>query len=101
MANINTKKICKNIKKNSFKSKGILNLCEHEKNENNPDNGGDISFVSVSGSTNNIKENMAKLFNLEANQKLLKILSECDKKYPKVKETVAELFRFHSSQNGN
>lgn len=97
MNGINSKKICSSIKKNAFKAKGILELCEHEKNEMNPDNGADISFVSSSGSTNRIKESMANLFNLEANQKLLRLLSECIQKYPNVKNTIISLFTFSAN----
>ena len=97
MNRINSKKICSSIKKNAFKAKGILELCEHEKNEMNPDNGADISFVSSGGSTNRIKESMANLFNLEANQKLLRLLSECNQKYPNVKNAIISLFTFSAN----
>lgn len=94
MQPINTIQVCKQIKSKAFSSKGILELCEHEKNLNNPENGADISFVSSGNVTNKIKEGLAGLFNLEANKKLQDLLENCNKNYPEVKAFLLELCFF-------
>ena len=94
MQPINTIQVCKQIRTKAFSSKGILELCEHEKNLNNPENGADISFVSSGNVTNKIKEGLAGLFNLEANKKLQDLLENCNKKYPEVKAFLLELCFF-------
>ena len=43
---------------------------------------------------NRVKEGLAGMFNLKANKKLLSLLSECDKKYPYVKQALQELSNF-------
>lgn len=94
MSKISESKICKAIQTKSFREKGILELCEHEKNMANPDNGADISFVSSGAATNRVKEGLAGLFNIQANPSMLNILQDCDKKYPVVREELTELFLF-------
>lgn len=94
MNSINSSKICKNIKKSAFASKGILDLCEYEKNNENPDRGVEICFSSSGGVTTKLKESMANLFNIQANQKLQRLLRECDEKYPNVKSEIIELLNF-------
>ena len=37
---------------------------------------------------------MANLFNIQANQKLQRLLRECDEKYPNVKSEIIELLNF-------
>jgi len=91
---INTSQVCNQIKTKAFSSKGILELCEYEKNSRNPENGADISFVSSGNATNKIKEGLAGLFNLEANKKLQDLLENCNKKYPEVKTFLFELCLF-------
>lgn len=91
---INTNEICSKIKTKAFSLKGILALCEHEKNSRNPDKGVDISFVSSGIVTNKIKEGLAGFFNLEANKKLQDLLENSHKKYPKVKMFLIELCSF-------
>jgi predicted ATP-dependent endonuclease of OLD family len=86
MCLLNTREICRKIGQKSFRCSGILTVCEHEKNDKNPDSGGDISFVSSNENTNRLKEGIAGIFNIEGNQKLIQLLNECDKQYPKVKE---------------
>ncbi len=93
---INSDTICKNIQTKAFNAKGILALCEYEKNLNNPDIGDEISFVSSGNNTNRLKEGLAGLFNLQANQKLLPLMRQCSSKYPSVKETLIQLFNFDS-----
>lgn len=94
MNTIDSKKVCREIKTKSFSSKGILELCEHEKNSNNPESGADFSFTSSSDTTNRIKEGLAGLFNLEANLKLQELIEKCNEKYPFVKEQIKELMDF-------
>lgn len=89
MKKLNLDKICKKIHTPSFSSKGILELCEYEKNSENPDSGAQISFIS-----SGIKEGLAKMFNLEANKALLSLLKECNIKYPYVKKALKELCTF-------
>lgn len=91
---VDSKKICKNIKKTSFASKGILELCEYEKNNQNPERGVEICFSSSGGGTVKLKESMANLFNIQANQKLQRLLKEWDKKYPDVKSEIKKLLSF-------
>ncbi|MBN1039964.1 hypothetical protein DVW12_14755 [Clostridium botulinum] len=86
-----TKQVCKKINTPAFKNNGILQLCEHSKNEKNPQNGNDISFVSSNESTNRIKEGLAGLFNIEGNRNLIKVLNDCKEKYPKVKENLIRI----------
>lgn len=88
---INTKSICRNIMKKSFKIKGILSLCDYEKDEKNPEDGAKISFCSSSNNTNQFKNAMADIFKIEANINLLDLLTECDKKYPYVREYITEI----------
>lgn len=88
---MNTKSICRNITKKSFKIKGILSLCDHEKDEKNPEEGVKISFCSSSNNTNQFKNTMAEMFKIEANINLLDLLIECDAKYPYVREYIADI----------
>ena len=94
MKKISEVKVCKAIKTKAFREKGILELCEHEKNVVNPDNGAEISFVSSGAATNRVKEGLAGMFNIQANPNMLNILAECDKKYPFVRAELTELFAF-------
>lgn len=88
---MNTKSICKNITKRSFKIKGILSLCDHEKDEKNPEEGVKISFCSSSNNTNQFKNTMAEMFKVEANINLLDLLVECDLKYPYVRTYITDI----------
>lgn len=88
---LNTKQVCIKINTQAFKKSGILNLCEHSKNEKNPENGNDISFTSSQEVTNRIKEGLAGLFNIEGNRNLIKLLNECEDKYPMVKENLVKM----------
>jgi hypothetical protein len=94
MKKLNLDKICKKIHTPSFSSKGILGLCEYEKNSLNPDTGAEISLISSGNQTNRIKEGLAGMFNLEANKALLSLLNECNTKYPYVKKALEELCTF-------
>ena len=99
MKRLNQKIICKKIHMASFSAKGILELCEYEKNSLNPDTGAEISFVSSGNQTNKVKEGLAGMFNLEANKVLLSLLNECNNKYSYVKEAVNKLCDFSSEYN--
>lgn len=94
MTKLNRNKICKKVHARAFSVKGILELCEYEKNSVNPDKGAEISFISSGNQTNRIKEGLAGMFNLEANKPLLSLLTECNVKYPYVKEALNELCTF-------
>lgn len=94
MTKLNTKQVCRKIHTASFAAKGILELCEYEKNCLNPDKGMEISFVSSGIQTNRVKEGLAGMFNLEANKSLLSLLDECNAKYPYVKKAVEDLCTF-------
>ncbi|WP_295274967.1 AAA family ATPase [Veillonella sp.] len=94
MAKLNKNKICRKVHTRSFSIKGILELCEYEKNSVNPDKGAEISFISSGNQTNRIKEGLAGMFNLEANKPLLSLLAACNVKYPYVKEALNELCTF-------
>lgn len=98
MKKLNEKKICKKIHTASFSAKGILELCEYEKNSLNPDTGAEISFISSGNQTNKVKEGLAGMFNLEANKVLISLLNECNNKYSYVKEAVNELCDFSSEK---
>jgi predicted ATP-dependent endonuclease of OLD family len=94
MTKIASATVCKKIHTASFATKGIMELCEHEKNSKNPNNGAEISFVSSGEQTNRVKDGLAGMFNLQANRKLLSILDECNRKYPDVKMLLSELSSF-------
>ena len=94
MKKLNLSSICKKIHTPSFSAKGILQLCEYEKNSLNPDTGAGISFISSGDQTNRVKDGLAGMFNLEANKALLSLLKECNTKYPYVKKALEELCTF-------
>ncbi len=96
MTKLNPKSVCKKIHTLSFSRKGIMELCEYEKNSLNPNNGAEISFVSSGHQTSKIKEGIANMFNLKGNKKLLTLVSECNNKYPYVKQFLQELAIFKS-----
>lgn len=94
MTKLKSASVCRKIHTASFSAKGILELCEYEKNTLNPENGAEISFVSSGNATNRIKEGLAGMFNLKANKTLLSLLRECDTKYPYVQQALQELCNF-------
>lgn len=94
MVKLNQKTICQKIHTPSFSAKGILELCEFEKNTLNPDSGADVPFVSSGNQTNRVKEGLAGMFNLKGNRKLITLLEECDFKYPYVKQALLALSDF-------
>lgn len=82
---INVKQICTKIEKKAFTYKGILDLCESEKNTENPDNGNSIVFTLSNFATENIKTSLANMFNVESDYKLIQMLEEADNYYPEVR----------------
>lgn len=96
MLKLNSQRVCKKIHTKSFATKGILELCEYEKNTLNPEKGAELSFVSSGSQTNRIKDGMAGMFNLKANKSLLSLISNCDRVYPSVKQTLQDLCDFEN-----
>ena len=78
----------------AFKGSGFMSLCEFYKNSANPQNGAEISFVSSGQATNQLKESLAGVFQIEGNKKLLNIIENEDKKYPCVKEELVKISNF-------
>ena len=91
---INEKKVCNNIIQKSFSTKGILALCEHDKNERNPEDGGKISFTSSGEGTNRFKDSLANFFNIQANIRILELMESCSQKYPEVERHLRNLCSF-------
>lgn len=94
MVKLKSSSVCKKIHTLSFAIKGILELCEYEKNSLNPENGAELSFISSGSQTNRVKEGLAGMFNLKANKNLLALIGECDKKYPYVQQALKKLCDF-------
>lgn len=94
MVKLPIQEICQKIHTAAFGKKGILELCEFEKNSVNPDIGAELSFVTSGIQTNRIKESLAGMFNIQANMNLLNILYDCDEKYPYVRQAIKQLCTF-------
>lgn len=88
---INERNIVNKISKDSFKYKGILDLCEYEKNDKNLERGNEIVFTISNQATESFKTSMANMFNVESNPKIIRILEEQDKKYPEVKNFIKKI----------
>ena len=69
-------------------------LCDHDKNEKNPDCDADFSFTSSGKATNTIKEGLSGFFNIQSNKELIAKLKDADIKYPVVKQVLIDLFSF-------
>ncbi|WP_314016125.1 hypothetical protein, partial [Leptotrichia wadei] len=67
---------------------------ENEKNEKNLKDGNKISFISSGENTNQIKEGMARMFNILGDKKLIDIIEKNRKEYPFVEKFIKELFDF-------
>lgn len=91
MNKIDSKELINQLNTPAFNLGGIMNLLEFHKNKENPERGGEISFVSSGNATNQIKESLAGLFEIEGNAKLINILEECNKKYPYVKNFIESI----------
>lgn len=94
MHRINEKSVCNKCNQKAFRESGILNICEYEKNSENPEKGSDISFVSSRLETSNVKEGLAGFLSIEGNRKLIDLIDKCDKKYPSVRNVLTEIFDF-------
>ena len=94
MVRLKSSSVCKKIHTPSLAIKGILEVCEYEKDSLNPDNGAELSFISSGSQTNRVKEGLAGMFNLKANKNLLSLIGECDKKYPYVRQALQKLCDF-------
>lgn len=88
---IKTSEMILQLSSQAFKGSGFMSLCDFYKNSANPQTGADISFVSSGQATNQLKESLAGVFELEGNRKLLKIVEEADKKYPNVKKELIKM----------
>lgn len=93
MNTINTEELVLQLSSQAFKGSGFMSLCDFYKNSANPQTGAEISFVSSGQATNQLKESLAGVFELEGNKKLLKIVEDADKKYPHVKTELIKLSR--------
>lgn len=90
----NSEEVINLISKKAYSKEGILALMQSKKNENNPDDGDRISFVSSGNGTNQMKEAWAKNFNISGNKNLIRLIEDCNKKYPKVRENIIQFFKF-------
>ena len=88
---IKTEELILQLSSQAFKGSGFMSVCDFYKNSANPQTGAEISFVSSGQATNQLKESLAGVFELEGNKKLLKIVEEADKKYPYVKTELIKL----------
>ena len=88
---IKTDELISQLSSQAFKGSGFMSLCDFYKNSANPQNGADISFVNSGQATNQLKESLAGVFELEGNKKLLRIVEHADKKYPNVREVLMKL----------
>ena len=86
MKKINPKKIADQISKPAFTNSGIMQLIDHEKNQENQETGHTILMTSE-----NVKISMSRLFNIEGTFKFIQLIEEGDSKYPKVKECIKNL----------
>lgn len=89
---ISTEIVCEKIKSPAFIKKGILNLCENEKNNENLELGNSIVFYPASDT--GFKKSMAELFSLEANISLINLVRECNDRNPEVRKFLEELMDF-------
>ncbi len=91
MKKIDSKVVSAKIGKKAFLYKGILDLCENEKNTMNPDDGNQILFTLSNSATANIKTSLSNMFNIESDITMINILKECNQKYPEVKKWILKL----------
>ena len=89
---ISTEIVCEKIKRPAVIKKGILNLCENEKNNENLELGNSIVFYPASDT--GFKKSMAELFSLEANISLINLVRECNDRNPEVRKFLEELMDF-------
>jgi len=88
---INEKTVCTKISKKAFSYKGIMDLCETEKNNQNPDDGNRIVLTINNRATENIKNSIANSFRVESDFKLISLLKKADEDYPEVRKFVGKV----------
>ncbi len=88
---INEKAVCTKISKKAFSYKGIMDLCETEKNNQNPDDGNRIVLTINNRATENIKNSIANSFKVESDFKLISLLKTADEDYPEVRKFVEKV----------
>lgn len=88
---IKSEELINQLSSPAFKRGGFMSLCEFYKNSANLQNGAEISFVSSGHATNQLKESLAGVFQIEGNKKLLNIIENADKKYPYVKDELLKI----------
>ncbi|WP_286425422.1 ATP-dependent nuclease [Myroides marinus] len=86
MNSILQKSLLTKLNSQVFKSKGILYAVEILKNDKNLDNGHTIVFDSI-----NMKKSLVESFQIEGNKSMIKILNECDEKYPEYKNLLEKV----------
>ena len=86
--------VCKNIGEQSFKNAGILDLCEHEKNKMNPHDGYRCHLNTSGDDSNQMKENLAKCFQIDGDRKMQALLEDCDKRHPEVRKFLQHICSF-------
>ncbi|GMO03164.1 hypothetical protein LSA36186_14130 [Lachnoanaerobaculum sp. JCM 36186] len=92
---IRQEEACNKIKAPAFEKKGVLYLCENEKNEENLEKGTEITLYPSSDA--GIKKSIAEQFNLEVNLRLIEKVVECDRAYPAVREFITGLLDYQES----
>lgn len=88
---ISNSSVTSKIVKPAFGYKGILDLCENEKNQANPDDGNQLVFTLSNKATDNIKTTLANMFNVESDFKVITMLEQCNIKYPQVKGCIKKI----------
>lgn len=91
---VNTEDVAKKILSPAYKNDGILSLLQSEKNNNNLEKGNEISFISSRKATNDIKNGLAGMFNIEGDRQLITIMDVCRSKYPFIERYLKQLFDF-------
>lgn len=88
MKTINENDIIAKITKAAHKDRGILYLVENEKNNNNPDYGHKIIFISSSHASESIKHGLSGFLKIEGNKRLSRLIESEHLKYPEVKKFI-------------
>ena len=91
LKSISEKTVCTKISKKAFSYKGIMDLCETEKNNRNPDDGNIIVLTINNRPTVNIKNSIANSFRIESDYKLINLLKKADEDYPEVRKFVEKV----------
>lgn len=94
LTTINAMTVIEKIMKPAYKERGILNLIENEKNELNPNDGQNINFISSSGVTEQIKNGISKLFVIEGDRAISRLIEEENIIYPYVKQYLEKITNY-------